>query len=417
MKEMLIVGRGGQGVVLASQLLADTFARAGYWVQSFPEFKAERRGAPISAFLRWDENAPIHRRYKLRDLRRPRRDLRLAADGAGTRRRVRPRRAGRAEPRVPLRDTPGRSRSPACRPRRSPARTASSPPRGGRWGTSPCSGHASGCSCPTGCEHLEAAIVSRMGAPRRGRTSPPPARATSAARSSVRVAGRHRGRACGRRRRHGATTSSSRSARPTRSRNHTGSWSDERPVLHEAVQRVRPVRVVLPGGRDHAERRRDGGRLDLYCKGCGICEAVCPVRNAVSMEEVARVSQPVPHGRTVMTANEAAAYAVVLARAQVLGCYPITPQTLIVETAGRPRRRPRRRRLREPRERALDARLRDRRRADRRPHVHRHVVAGPPVRARAAPPGLARARPARDGRTSTARSSRRGASRPTSRTA
>jgi pyruvate ferredoxin oxidoreductase alpha subunit len=43
------------------------------------------------------------------------------------------------------------------------------------------------------------------------------------------------------------------------------------------------------------------------------------------------VSQPVPHGRTVMTANEAAAYAVVLARAQMLGCYPITPQTLIVE--------------------------------------------------------------------------------------
>jgi len=32
-----------------------------------------------------------------------------------------------------------------------------------------------------------------------------------------------------------------------------------------------------------------------------------------------------------MTANEAAAYAVVLARVQAFGCYPITPQTLIVE--------------------------------------------------------------------------------------
>ncbi|HSP72286.1 MAG TPA: 2-oxoacid:acceptor oxidoreductase family protein, partial [Gaiellaceae bacterium] len=62
---MLFVGRGGQGVVLASQILADTLARAGFWVQSFPEFKAERRGAPISAFLRWDES-PIHRRYKVR---------------------------------------------------------------------------------------------------------------------------------------------------------------------------------------------------------------------------------------------------------------------------------------------------------------------------------------------------------------
>ena len=67
MKEMLIVGRGGEGVVLASQLLADAFARAGFWAQSFPEFKAERRGAPISAFLRWDETSPIHRRYKVRD--------------------------------------------------------------------------------------------------------------------------------------------------------------------------------------------------------------------------------------------------------------------------------------------------------------------------------------------------------------
>ena len=66
MKEMLLVGRGGEGVVLASQILAETFARAGFFVQSFPEFTAERRGAPISASLRWDES-PIHRRYKVRD--------------------------------------------------------------------------------------------------------------------------------------------------------------------------------------------------------------------------------------------------------------------------------------------------------------------------------------------------------------
>ena len=30
-----------------------------------------------------------------------------------------------------------------------------------------------------------------------------------------------------------------------------------------------------------------------------------------------------PHGRTVLTANEAAAHAVMLARAQVIACYPI----------------------------------------------------------------------------------------------
>jgi pyruvate ferredoxin oxidoreductase alpha subunit len=41
--------------------------------------------------------------------------------------------------------------------------------------------------------------------------------------------------------------------------------------------------------------------------------------------------QSLPHGRLVLTANEAAAYAVMLARARAIGCYPITPQTLIVE--------------------------------------------------------------------------------------
>ena len=43
------------------------------------------------------------------------------------------------------------------------------------------------------------------------------------------------------------------------------------------------------------------------------------------------MSAALPHGRVVMTANEAAAYAAVLARARAIACYPITPQTLIVE--------------------------------------------------------------------------------------
>jgi len=43
------------------------------------------------------------------------------------------------------------------------------------------------------------------------------------------------------------------------------------------------------------------------------------------------VIQTLPRGRVVMTANEAAACAVMLARVQAIGCYPITPQTLIVE--------------------------------------------------------------------------------------
>ena len=41
--------------------------------------------------------------------------------------------------------------------------------------------------------------------------------------------------------------------------------------------------------------------------------------------------QELPRGRVVLTANEAAAYAVMLARVRAIACYPITPQTLIVE--------------------------------------------------------------------------------------
>ena len=43
------------------------------------------------------------------------------------------------------------------------------------------------------------------------------------------------------------------------------------------------------------------------------------------------MSPTLPHGRTVLTGDEAAADAALLARARVIGCYPITPQTVIVE--------------------------------------------------------------------------------------
>jgi 2-oxoacid:acceptor oxidoreductase gamma subunit (pyruvate/2-ketoisovalerate family) len=54
MIEIKISGRGGQGVVLASQILAAAFFKKGMWVQAFPSFGAERRGAPVSAFVRAD---------------------------------------------------------------------------------------------------------------------------------------------------------------------------------------------------------------------------------------------------------------------------------------------------------------------------------------------------------------------------
>lgn len=39
----------------------------------------------------------------------------------------------------------------------------------------------------------------------------------------------------------------------------------------------------------------------------------------------------VAQGRVVLTSDEAAAWAALLARVQAIGCYPITPQTVIVE--------------------------------------------------------------------------------------
>lgn len=52
MRELRIHGRGGQGAVIASKLLATALFLEGKSVQSFPAFGVERRGAPVTAFLR-----------------------------------------------------------------------------------------------------------------------------------------------------------------------------------------------------------------------------------------------------------------------------------------------------------------------------------------------------------------------------
>lgn len=52
-------GRGGQGVVTASKLLAETAMDTGQYFQSFPDFGPERMGAPIRAFTRLSPR-PIH---------------------------------------------------------------------------------------------------------------------------------------------------------------------------------------------------------------------------------------------------------------------------------------------------------------------------------------------------------------------
>ena len=55
MIEIRIHGRGGQGAVVASKMLVTAAAKEGKKVQAFPVFGAERRGAPVAAFARLDE--------------------------------------------------------------------------------------------------------------------------------------------------------------------------------------------------------------------------------------------------------------------------------------------------------------------------------------------------------------------------
>jgi pyruvate ferredoxin oxidoreductase gamma subunit len=67
-------GRGGQGIKTASRILGSAFFAAGYEVQDAPRYGAERRGAPIFAYVRASRR-PIHERGVIR---RP--DLVVVAD-------------------------------------------------------------------------------------------------------------------------------------------------------------------------------------------------------------------------------------------------------------------------------------------------------------------------------------------------
>lgn len=64
MIEVRIHGRGGQGNVAASYLLAGTAIRQGWHALAFPAFGAERRGAPVAAFVRMDQQ-PFGRRDQI----------------------------------------------------------------------------------------------------------------------------------------------------------------------------------------------------------------------------------------------------------------------------------------------------------------------------------------------------------------
>ncbi len=59
-------GRGGQGVKTASRVLGSAFFREGYTVQDAPRYGAERRGAPISAYVRACQG-PVYERGVIRE--------------------------------------------------------------------------------------------------------------------------------------------------------------------------------------------------------------------------------------------------------------------------------------------------------------------------------------------------------------
>ncbi len=56
MQEIRFHGRGGQGAVIASKILAQALFFEDRYAQAFPTFGAERRGAPVAAFVRVDDS-------------------------------------------------------------------------------------------------------------------------------------------------------------------------------------------------------------------------------------------------------------------------------------------------------------------------------------------------------------------------
>lgn len=64
MIEIRIHGRGGQGNVAAAYILASAAFEDGRHSQAFPNFGAERRGAPVTAFVRISDT-PFSRRCQV----------------------------------------------------------------------------------------------------------------------------------------------------------------------------------------------------------------------------------------------------------------------------------------------------------------------------------------------------------------
>jgi pyruvate ferredoxin oxidoreductase gamma subunit len=64
MEEIRLHGRAGQGILTASRLFAQAAITDGKYAQAFPDFGPERLGAPVSAFVRIDDE-PIEIRSQI----------------------------------------------------------------------------------------------------------------------------------------------------------------------------------------------------------------------------------------------------------------------------------------------------------------------------------------------------------------
>lgn len=64
MKEIRLHGRGGQGAAIAAEMLVAAMIKEGRYAVAFPMFGFERRGAPLMAFVRFDDQ-PIRQRTQV----------------------------------------------------------------------------------------------------------------------------------------------------------------------------------------------------------------------------------------------------------------------------------------------------------------------------------------------------------------
>lgn len=63
LKEIRIHGRGGQGAVTSSQVLAIAAYMDGVYSQAFPNFGVERTGAPVQSFVRLSDRKILKRQH------------------------------------------------------------------------------------------------------------------------------------------------------------------------------------------------------------------------------------------------------------------------------------------------------------------------------------------------------------------